>query len=212
MKLLGEKINIVRGETFTLNCTVEYDDGAPYVLRADIENPYIALTVASTTFRMAERYRKTWWLDLSSYPAFVSDVVIPKPSSNPTSANEAVYYTTNSDGTITYEYWNGTAYVEYDFSFSKVFLNFDTREWIESIYKYEVAIVGGTRTIDLLTGLWQSIYGNVNVPVYAQQLYDEIAKTHPEQLEGICPTQPLCNYQLYNSWVSSADIKVFTGR
>ena len=71
MKTLGKTIIVNRGETFVLSRKVFKDDGiTPYVLSTSIVNPYLIITVSSSTYRVNGGYKTNFWLDLSTYPSF----------------------------------------------------------------------------------------------------------------------------------------------
>lgn len=71
MKTLNNILVVHRNETFTLDKIVQNKDGSPYIISAELENPYWLLTVSSTRYDQKDRYIQNWWLDLSKYPRFV---------------------------------------------------------------------------------------------------------------------------------------------
>ena len=67
MKTLNNILVVHRNETFTLDKIVQNRDGSPYIVSAELENPYWLLTVSSTRYDQKDRYIQNWWLDLSNY-------------------------------------------------------------------------------------------------------------------------------------------------
>lgn len=217
MRVLGKKIIVQRGETFTLSCKVYKDDGVtPYILSSTIENPYIVITISSNTFNVNGRYRLNSWLDLSEYPSFRSLTPAYLSDENleqqqlPEDANkdgkDTVYYTQDSNGNKSYYYWRVTGHDDegnpttgqfdsYSFEFHKYFLHTITKDWIESQYQYEFRLVGGQDTTEILTNMYQSVYPDrMWVPTDNRTLYDEIVKCRPDLVKDLRWSAPLTNY------------------
>lgn len=206
MKTIGNNLSVNRGEVFVFARTIEYSDGRPYVLRSQLENPYLLITVSSNTYRLQGKYFKQYWLDLSEYPKFetaeVKDITSEELEGNtlPTgyTENTCIYrYMTSSNEPEYYRYVgtspNG-AYEPYSFSFIKTFSNSDTREWIESIYLYDIHIVSGETTETYLTETFESLFPDESVPDTIDDMYNAIYKVRPDLLVNVSILAPIVNY------------------
>lgn len=205
MKVVGKNIIVFRGETFNLTRKVYKDDlSTPYVLSKAIENPYLIITVTSSPYKFDGSYKCNWWIDLSTYPSFrtttpylVEESVISSNSlPSGMSADQCIFYTTDSDGNKSYYYYDSdtSAYKEYSFVFKKSFSHRETNEWIGSLYTYQFRIVGGNRTKTVLQGLFRAIYPNAKVPEDNRTLYYRIKKCRPDLVKNIRYSAPLATF------------------
>ena len=206
MKTIGNNIVVTRGEVFVLARDIVYNNGAPYVLRSQLENPYLLITISSNTYRLAGRYFKRYWLDLSEYPKFdtteVKDITLQQLTNHELpegySASTCIYRYLSAEGESTYYRYVGQSpdgtYEEYSFSFIQTFLNSDTREWIESIYRYDIRIVSGETTQNYLTETYQTLFPDTPIPGTIEEMYKDICKVKPELLEYVCLSAPIVNY------------------
>lgn len=62
MKLFDTDIVVQRGEGFQLNFEILTPQETPYIIPADIDNPYFVLTVTSSGNYTDGRYKKDWWM------------------------------------------------------------------------------------------------------------------------------------------------------
>ena len=206
MRTLGKQIIVSRGEVFTMAREIVRQDGSPYVLRSQLENPYLLIAVSSNTYKLEGKYLKNYWLDLSSYPKFeqstIKDITQEQLSGNtlPDSftAETCIYRYLSPSGNKEYYRYIGTsprgAYVPYSFSFVKIFLNVDTREWIESNYQYEIRILSGETTRTYLTNTFKTLFPDEEVPDTSQEMYDRINEVRPDLLSYVSVAAPLANY------------------
>lgn len=72
MKTFNNELTIRRGETFTIDKTIQNKDGSPYIISSKLKNPYFLITVSTTRYQQENRYLSNYWLDLSDYPRFLS--------------------------------------------------------------------------------------------------------------------------------------------
>lgn len=196
MRVLGTTIEINRGEVFTLRYSLVDEDGTPYMLPDDWRNPYIVIAVSSTIYRQKGSWSKNYWLDLSTYPKFryMTPVAIMSLD-NPPSVENALYYIMNSSGDKEYYYYENEIYKPYKFTFSKTFLYHDTKQWIESIYKYQLRTASGQCSRAWLTAIFVHIYPGVEVPTYKEDIAKQIYKVNPKLIEGVDWTAPIVNYE-----------------
>lgn len=184
MRVNLNELIVHRNETFTLDRYIVNKDGTPYILSKEVANQWILVTVASSLYGQAGRYKNNWWLDLSEYPKFTETTPIPLddlvttrggttkayPAGYPAGQVSAwlgdkqiadndyhpyVFSHKVNEDTIQYRYWNGSAYVPYEFSFELVFTQEETREMVESEYLYSIFLVAGETVHDTLHTLCQ---------------------------------------------------------
>ena len=62
MKLFDTDIEVQRGEGFQINFEILTPQETPYIIPADINNPYFVLTVTSSGNYTNGRYKKDWWM------------------------------------------------------------------------------------------------------------------------------------------------------
>lgn len=214
MKTIGNKIVIRRGETFKLSCKLYMDDcETPYILRKGIPNQYLCIIITSTILNVDKRYRCTYWLDLSKYPKFKSKVpvlvlqtnidsnTLPAGYSKPLAGylDSCIFYTMNEDTKTFYYYNSDNKYEPYEFKISKLFLNKDTNDLIESNYNYQFVVVGGTASIDTYKSIYTELYPDrLYIPQTELELREEICKIQPDFAKQFKPNVPISNYFIYD--------------
>lgn len=72
MRMVGDTIEIQRGEKFSLDFELIDYKGEPLTILNKWKNPYIIITVTSARNKQVGDYRKTWWLDLNN--RYVEDI------------------------------------------------------------------------------------------------------------------------------------------
>lgn len=200
MKVLGKSIIVRRGETFVLSRKVFKDDGkTPFVLPLSIQNPYLVISVTSTAYNVEGRYKCNYWLNLEKYPKFESSTPILLTAEQ-FNSNALPAGCTATSNIYTYDknyymYSSDNKYVAYSFVFTKQFLEYQTRDWVESQYQYTFKLIGGQKTNDILKGMYDSIYPyRPFKPTDNLTLYNEIKKCRPDMVRNIRPSAPLANY------------------
>lgn len=200
MKVLGKSIIVRRGETFVLSRKVFKDDGrTPFVLPLSIQNPYLVISVTSTAYNVEGRYKCNYWLNLEKYPKFQSSTPILLTTEQ-FNSNTLPAVCTATSNIYTYNrnyymYSSDNKYVAYSFVFTKQFLEYQTRDWVESQYQYTFKLIGGQKTNDVLKGMYDSIYPyRPFKPTDNLTLYNEIKKCRPDMVRNIRPSAPLANY------------------
>ncbi len=205
MNSLGTTLYVNRGETFILGREVFRSDGyTPYVLSANIPNPYILITVQSDNFRTDKGYKHEFWLNIDHYPAFQTrtPVTILKSSldGDETGAGTSyycLYKVADSSQDCGYTFYyslGGSILYEYEgFKFKKIFTEQVTSEWIEKQYLYNVKLVGGNTMNDLLTGLYESVFPGLTVPDSESEMYKKIKKVKPRLVAGLDWRKPLAS-------------------
>lgn len=200
MKVLGKSIIVRRGETFVLSRKVFKDDGkTPFVLPLSIQNPYLVISVTSTAYNVEGRYKCNYWLNLEKYPKFQSStpILLTAEQFNSNILPDGCTATSNiyTYDSNYYMYSSDNKYVAYSFVFTKQFLEYQTRDWVESQYQYTFKLIGGQKTNDVLKGMYNSIYPyRPFKPTDNLTLYNEIKKCRPDMVRNIRPSAPLANY------------------
>lgn len=210
MKTLGKKIVIRRGETFKLSCKLYMDDcETPYILRKGIPNQYLCIIITSTVLDTNKRYKCTYWLDLSKYPKFKrrkAESILQQdidannlPDAYKSDPYTCVFYTSDGSGNKKYYYYNDNKYEPYEFKISKLFLNKDTNDLIESNYNYQFVVVGGTASIDTYKSIYTELYPDrLYIPQTESELREEICKIQPDFAKQFKPNVPISNYFIYD--------------
>lgn len=222
MNTVGNNIIVTRGEVFVLSREVVYKSGAPYVLRSQLNNPYLLITISSNSYRMKGKYFRRYWLDLSTYPKFdtaeVRDITFTELSNNrlPSgySASTCIYRYVTEDGESEYYRYVGTSpsgeYEPYSFTFTMTFSNAETREWIESNYSYSIRIVSGETTETYLTETFESLFPDEPLPGKFEDMYKAIAEVKPDLVEYVSVNAPIVNYVTNNIILQPSKLTINT--
>ena len=119
MKSLNNELIVHRGETFTIDKTLQNKDGSPYIISkgliADGSSAYFLLTVASARYEQSGRYVKNYWLPVVNVFLFTQPV---KLSDDYNSFDDVVFSETTDDY-IGFENDGYTYYVYVFFSIRK---------------------------------------------------------------------------------------------
>lgn len=70
MRLNGNEISIVRGESFSIDRTIVNRDGSPYIVSNRLRNPHILITVADNAFLSKASKVYKYFLSLADAPLF----------------------------------------------------------------------------------------------------------------------------------------------
>ena len=176
MEILNNQLYVQQGEAFTLDFFLRNKDGSPYIVSRQLKNPYYLVTVSSmsTNSNKDKRYLLNKWCKITADRFYVTTPVhitgvssfnftAMKSKANAdgcTVANYAVYYTTDSNGNVTYYKYTGTddaAYnsakmVPYENNFVVSFSTDVTIDWTEHMYMYGIQLVDGDNNPDFVSG------------------------------------------------------------
>ena len=174
MQVFKNELRVYRGESFTIDKTLQNRDGTPYIISSALANPYFLLSVSNTQYAQENRYIKNYWLNLDNFPRFESTQVFDirtlktENGGNISRYNEfddvddevlhgylnGLYveveltgYAVCTDGTG-YKYWNGSRWQDYECRIVKTFTTEDTSEWISQNYFYSIQLVSGAETTE----------------------------------------------------------------
>lgn len=159
MRIVNDKIYIIKGETPTYNALVinKYT-GAPYIIDSGVENPYIEFIVRPSIYNRKDDYVFRLFLDCSSVHRFSSVDVVEYSQSvwdndvPPSAGDENKLFRRTVDGVSDYRYFDpdatgsGTDYkwIPYEFVISFMFPYSATSLMEAKQYKYEISLYGGS--------------------------------------------------------------------
>jgi len=153
MKIIGNKLVARRNRDATLTFRLEYENGDPFVISSEWDNPYFVMTIVSSRYSQEHRYFKSWWISLvdeirvkETNVQEVEGGVDDVPALDPTVTGEA-YLRIVKTGTSFFWYSDGTQWVPYEAP--QIVVTFtlqDTSEWIEQNYRWDCSILTGTLT------------------------------------------------------------------
>ena len=171
MRVTNNELIVRRNETFTLDRLVVNQDGSPYIISSEMQNPYFIISVSNSLYDTENRYLVNFWLPVTT-PRFEStqpvDMTTIKdengsqsysnwndaPNGLPSGyingrlstyerANEAVFYFEDDNGNRDYRYWDGKTWVPYECRIVFKFLQAFTKDWVERSYYYNIDLVDG---------------------------------------------------------------------
>lgn len=152
MKLFDTDVVVQRGEAFQLNFEILTPQQTPYIIPADINNPYFVLTVTSSGNYTNGRYKKDWWMKVDDTTPRFDEI-------------NAFDIRKFNDGTNTiYSNWsqidsldsfNGYFYPEYDGIFIP-----NNESWRNHIYS-ECVFYGPDSTGKIMYKYWYSATDDV---------------------------------------------------
>lgn len=196
MKTLGTTLQVYRGNIFKLERSVAYADGKPFMIASNLTNPYLLITVSSNTYTLKGKWTKNYWLDLSAYPKFDDMTPLFIESLEETPADdERLYYILNGTTREYYRYdRTANEYKPYEFVFTKIFLNSDTKQWIESEYQYQITFVAGNLTANYLVDTFEFVFPDEPIPPTKELMYKAIYKVRPDLVEDLDYNAVLFSY------------------
>lgn len=114
MKSLNNELFVHRGETFSIDKTIQNKDGSPYIISSKLQNPAFLLTISNTRYEVDKRYIYNRYLKLDEFPRFENTTAVNlkvfKSSSGGTTSNYDDFDDITSLSTVT----NPVTGVEYD--------------------------------------------------------------------------------------------------
>lgn len=160
VRIINNKIYIVRGETPTYDVSVkDKDTGAPYIIPSGIVSPIVEFVIRESVYAKENDFAFRAYLDYSNQHRFDSaeiadynalydsqatgsviwddDVVPPVEDENKLFRRTVLK---QSD----YRYWNGSAWTPYEFRITFQFPYQATSVMEPKTYQYEVALFDGT--------------------------------------------------------------------
>lgn len=131
MKSFNNEIVIHRGESFTIDVTIQNKDGSPYIISKRLQNPYFLLTISSDKYEQNNRYVKRYWLDLADYPKFTSTQPVNLHDIKQSAIGSTPLYQTFVPYTYPLSGYQNGKYVEYYENDAVFYIDDENRE-----YKY----------------------------------------------------------------------------
>lgn len=192
MKVLGNRVFVSRGESFTL-LFGDTDEISPVVLASNFVNPFITISFKSMKYPQTGRYTLVTWLDCKKVIRFeetnimylgqgnMTDIVIPDDDQGPVeNIYKRVYSVSNENDELTYFYQLADkTRKEYNFKIEVNYGHDVSLKLVDNSYYGEVSLVDGellrqrlndlcikyniTPTIDDMSNMVQALK-NINVP------------------------------------------------
>ena len=220
MILKGNEMTVFRGETFTMDRTVRNRDGSPFIVSDKYNNPYVLITVASSTLGRHDVYKANWWLSLEDLPTFgytrpweiaafsteITDVLGHGPGE--------YLYCVNGDKGYEYKYFtedkNGNAvWQKYEFRIIHHFLHDITKDWVEGTYLYSIRLVAGQSMLEHLRALYEDVLDKEAPDNYTvDDLYSSIEKENAELVKNLIPSRPIANFDVVQDILSPTKLTV----
>lgn len=200
MRMIGNKIECYRGESFILQVPLVRRDGVPFYVKSNAKNPYLRLTVKSNTYTIGGQYKKSYWVDISGVDTYDAVEQFPNnvvPTTLGSLDEHTIYYIITTGGREYYVYKNN-AWVIYKFLYTKQFLNEDTKNWPCQNMTYEISYVDGVRMQQWLFSVYASLYNEDSTmyPTSNIGLAMAICKKDPYILKDVDVTAPLASYTI----------------
>jgi hypothetical protein len=120
LKTFNNEIEIHKGESFTIDKTIENRDGSPYIISSRLSNAYFLITIASSKYYQSDRYIKNYWLSLANFPRFLCTKPIDLSSIKVSATSDESKYDDFPSGQLLEGYVDGQ-YVKYDSADDAVF-------------------------------------------------------------------------------------------
>ena len=222
MQLKGNEMTVSRGETFTIDRTIVNRDGSPFVICSEWNNPYILITVSSSSYNQENRYVLNVWLSLKDIPAFHNTTILEAKSGNIEYMlnGESVYLTEIEAGAV--YYYNGK-YVylsevkdgnntleEYSLRIIYPFTHEITKEWVEQSYLYSIRLVAGTSIEQYVDAVYTSISGVIHYNLTHEEKIQYILNMDATKLEGINIERPLVSFDTAIDILPSTKLSVLS--
>lgn len=198
MQVRNNEITVTRGETWTMSKKIQNKDGSPYIISSRLKNPYWLVSIASSKYEQKDRYILNKWLELKDFPRFehtqpinirdygltFTDNTLPfidndgdgesDFTGDETSgySNIALFYEKDSDGVISYKYWEyidniegnyDGQWVSYECPIITTFSNDITSQWQEQTYYYEISLIAGVLNENYHEGYDDKLFETIDV-------------------------------------------------
>lgn len=193
MQLKGNEMTVSRGETFTIDRTIINRDGSPFVISSEWNNPYILITVSSSSYNQENRYVLNIWLSLKDIPAFHNTTILEAKSENDIEAGAVYYY--NGKYVYLSNIKDGNNMLEeYSLRIIYPFTHEITKEWVEQSYLYSIRLVAGTSVEQYVDAVYTSISGVIRDNLTHEEKIQYILNMDATKLEGINIERPLVSF------------------
>jgi hypothetical protein len=155
MKIVNNRIYIVRGETPTYDVSViNKDNGAPFVVLEKFLNPTIDFVVRPSVYSRDDEYVFRAYLKMKNIHKFPTEEIVDYPvdgpwdnSVTPVPGNEQKLHrrtvATATGNVYEYSYYADGKWVRYEFRITFMFPHYATKVMEPKTYQYEVTLLGG---------------------------------------------------------------------
>ena len=158
MRVVGTRLVARRNRGGTLTFVLEHVNGKPFVIPSEWDNPHFVMTIASSRYDQAERYVKSWWVNLSAYPNVKNTEITetlpgdddkPDVGANAYVTDFGTSVVTTAEGIYWYTKKVGETYEWVQYNPPTIVVTFtvqDAEQWLEHTYKWDCSIFVGTPT------------------------------------------------------------------
>lgn len=102
MRWYGKEITVARGETFSITCKLTNEEGVPYMISSNLQNPTFLMMVSNTLYKSDNnRYMLKCWSPLVT-KSMSNPVVVTELPDNPDSTKLYVLVQEDVIGAVTY--------------------------------------------------------------------------------------------------------------
>lgn len=212
MKVLGNNVYIQRGEEFTIKFGAH--DAVPLIIKDSYKHPFIVVTLKSTQYSQVEQYKSVRWLDCMHTLKFKSSKIVHLGSGQISDVNipsddtgfKRVYSVADTDGNLTYFYYDGSARNEYSFTFTVRYDIAESNELVDREYVGEVHLIDGSTVAAYLYDLC-SKYNLTLSEKTMINAYNALSNIFAKELDNLLLSEPL-HVKTLNSLLSKFNLFV----
>lgn len=221
MQMYKNELVIYRGEAFTLDYEIKYQDGTPYIVSNKLDNPYLLLSISNTAFSQNKREVRNYWYPLSDKPRFTLTEPLDIQDFKKAAENGESLYSSFDDITSfpikgvylngefvseltaehavfsnslepgKFKYWKNGKWNDYALRLVQPFTSNDTKEWLAQKYYYTIQLVNGTDLRNYLLTLYNESYPNEDADTFTNYELYNSLKDTVDFPEDFDITQPL---------------------
>uniref|UniRef100_UPI0040257F90 hypothetical protein n=1 Tax=Alloprevotella sp. TaxID=1872471 RepID=UPI0040257F90 len=222
MQLKGNEMTVTRGETFTIDRTIVNRDGSPFVISSEWNNPYILITVSSSSYNQENRYVLNVWLSLKDVHTFHNTTILEAKSGNVEYIlNGESIHLSEISSDVLYSYDGKYIYLsevvdgnkileEYSLRIIYPFTHEITKDWVEQSYLYSIRLVAGTSIEQYVDAVYTGISGVVHDNLTHEEKIQYILNMDATKLEGINLERPLVSFDTAIDILPSTKLSVLS--
>lgn len=209
MQLKGNEMTVTRGETFTIDRTIVNRDGSPFVISSEWNNPYILITVSSSSYNQENRYVLNAWLSLKDVPAFHNTTILEAKTEDDIDFGALYFY--NGKYVYLSKVVDGNKVIEeYSLRIIYPFTHEITKEWVEQSYLYSIRLVTGTSIEQYVDAVYIGISGAIYNNLTHEEKIQYILNMDATKLEGINLERPLVSFDTAIDILPSTKLSVLS--
>lgn len=209
MQLKGNEMTVTRGETFTIDRTIVNRDGSPFVISSEWNNPYILITVSSSSYNQENRYVLNVWLSLKDVPVFHNTTILEAKTEDDIDFD--ALYSYNGKYVYLSKVVDGNKILEeYSLRIIYPFTHEITKDWVEQSYLYSIRLVAGTSIEQYVDAVYTGISGVVHDNLTHEEKIQYILNMDATKLEGINLERPLVSFDTAIDILPSTKLSVLS--